>query len=273
MLNSGVDMPNQIVSHLAEGYTFYMGEYIVPHSINVKAMTFSAGCIYSTVGDLFLWDQSFYSDKLLSSENRKLMCTKYLPNYGYGVAVNSFQNYLGTNKDITLISHDGGIGGFSSYMARIPEDTTFIVLLDNTRAGMRGHDLVGISNNILPILYDLKAESPRPLAQMVFMKWMKSKSTDEVIDEFRRTVLTNKDAYDFHGLENSLNEVGYNYLSSGDLCWALCVLKLNSDIFPDSPNAHDSTVKPIMRTSNTIRLSNTIKNLLNLIQRMITHVL
>jgi hypothetical protein len=94
----------------------------------MKTMTFSAGTIFSTVEDLFLWDKSFYAEKLIKCRKRKLMCTKYLPNYGYGVAVNNMKNYLRANKDITLISHDGGIGGFSSYMARIPEDSIFVVL-------------------------------------------------------------------------------------------------------------------------------------------------
>lgn len=240
MTNSGIETPNQSIPNLAEGYTLYMGEYIIPHSINMKTMTFSAGTIFSTVEDLFLWDKSFYSDKLLNAENRKLMCTKYLPNYGYGVAVNNMKNFLGTNKDITLISHDGGIGGFSSYMARIPEDSIFVVLLDNTRAGMRGNDLVGISNNILPILYGVKAELPKPVAYIELLRLVRATSIDEGISQFKNAILNNKDDYNFNGLENSLNVIGYNYISNGDLISAIKILKLNTEQFPESANAHDS---------------------------------
>lgn len=240
MANSGIETPNQSIPNLAEGYTLYMGEYIIPHSINMKTMTFSAGTIFSTVEDLFLWDKSFYSNKLLNAENKTLMCTKYLPNYGYGVAVNSMKNYLGTNKDITLISHDGGIGGFSSYMARIPEDSIFVVLLDNTRAGMRGNDLVGISNNILPILYGIKAELPKPVAYIELLKLIKTKSTNEGISQFKNSIFNNKEIYDFNGLENSINTIGYNYISSEDLTSAIKILKLNTELFPNSANAHDS---------------------------------
>ena len=203
-------------------------------------MTFSTGAIYSTVEDLFLWDKSFYTDKLLNAENKKLMCTKYLPNYGYGVAVNNMKNYLGTNKDITLISHDGGITGYSSYMARIPEDSIFVVLLDNTRAGMRGNDLVGISNNILPILYSIEAELPKPVAYIELLRLIKATSIDEGILRFKNAIISNKDAYNFNGLENSLNVIGYNYISNGDLISAIKILKLNTEQFPESANAHDS---------------------------------
>ena len=168
------------------------------------------------------------------------MCTKYLPNYGYGVAVNNMKNYSGTNKDITLISHDGGLTGYSGYMARIPEDSIFVVLLDNTRAGMRGEDLVGISNNILPVLYDVKAELPKPLASIDLMKVIKLKSVDEGIKHFENTISTTRTAYNFNGLESSLNAIGYHYLSNGDLISAIKVLKLNTEEFPQSSNAHDS---------------------------------
>ena len=240
MKNSGIETPNQSIPNLAEGYTLYMGEYIMPHSINMKTMTFSAGSIYSTVEDLFLWDQSFYSEKLLNAENKKLMCTKYLPNYGYGVAVNSMKNYLGLNKDITLISHDGGIGGFSSYMARIPEDSIFIVLLDNTRAGMRGGDLVGIANNLLPILYNIKVGLPKPVAYIELLKIVKEKTIDDGIAQFKNTIISNKDAYNFNGFENSINAFGYHLISNDDLISAIKVLKLNTEQFPNSANAHDS---------------------------------
>jgi CubicO group peptidase (beta-lactamase class C family) len=162
MVNSGIEYPGQVIPNLANGHYLYMGDYIAAQSINPKIYAYSAGAMYSTVEDLNLWDQSFYTDQLLNAENKKLMYTKYHPNYGYGVAVNLMKNHLGTNKDVTLISHDGGLTGYSSYMARIPEDSILIVLLDNTRAGMRGDDLVGISNTVLPILYDIQAPLPKP---------------------------------------------------------------------------------------------------------------
>lgn len=240
MKNSGVEYPSQVIPNLANGHYFYMGQYIVAQSVNPKVYAFSTGTIYSTVEDLFLWDMSFYSDKLLSVENKKLMCTKYFPNYGYGVAVNSMKNYLGTNKDITLISHDGGLTGYSSYMARIPEDSIFVVLLDNTRAGMRGNDLVGISNNILPILFGIKAELPKPVAYIELLRLVREMSIDEGIAHFRNATIDNKDAFNFNGLENSLNAIGYRYISNGDLTSAIKILKLNTEQFPNSANAHDS---------------------------------
>jgi CubicO group peptidase (beta-lactamase class C family) len=240
MKNSGVEYPSQVIHQLASGHYFYMGEYITAQSVNPIVYAFSTGAIYSSVEDLFLWDKSFYTEKLLNEENKKRMCTKYLPNYGYGVAVNNMKNYLGTNRDITLISHDGGLTGYSSYMARIPEDSIFVVLLDNTRAGMRGNELVGISNNILPILYGIKAELPKPVAYMELLRLIKATSIDEGVLQFKNAIINNNDAYNFNGLENSLNIIGYNYISNGNIISAIKILKLNTEQFPKSANAHDS---------------------------------
>ncbi len=240
MKSSGVEYPQEIIPNLADGHYFYMGEYIAAQSIHIKTYSFSAGTIYSTVEDLFLWDNSFYTDKLLNAENKKLMCTKYLPNYGYGVAVNSMKNYLGLGKDITLIRHDGGVTGYSSDMARIPEDSIFVVLLDNTRAGMRGGDLVAISNNIIPVLYNAKAELPKPVASIELMRVIKLKSVDEGISHFKNVISSDRIGYNFIDFESSLNSIGYNYLSNGDLISAIKIFKLNTEEFPKSGNTHDS---------------------------------
>lgn len=240
MKNSGVEYPGQVIRNLANGHYLYMGEYIAAQTVNPKTYAFSTGAIYSTVEDLYLWDQSFYSNKLLSEENRKLMCTKYLPNYGYGVAVRQMKNYLGTNKDITLISHDGGITGYSAYMARIPEDSIFIVLLDNTRAGMRGSELEGISNNVIPVLYNTQADLPKPVASIELMKIIKSKNIDDGILYFNQVMQANKEAFNNTDLESSLNLIGYNYLSNGDMLAAIKIFQLNAEAFPQSTNAQDS---------------------------------
>jgi CubicO group peptidase (beta-lactamase class C family) len=240
MTNSGVEYPGQVVTNLASGHYFFMGEYITSQTVNPKVYAFSAGSIYSTVDDMFLWDKSFYTDKLLSRESRNLMFTINMPNYGYGIGINKKTNYLNTNKNITLLSHDGGLTGHSSYMARIPEDSIFIVLLDNTRAGTRGEDLVGISNNILKILYDRKAQIPMAVAGMVLLKEIKSTSVDEGILNFKTEVLSNKEKYNLVGLENSLNQIGYHYLSNGEILSAIKILALNTKQFPKSANAHDS---------------------------------
>ena len=51
------------------------------------SLPYAAGSIYSTVDDLYKWDQSLYEDKILSAESKRLMFTPGLGNYGYGIRI------------------------------------------------------------------------------------------------------------------------------------------------------------------------------------------
>jgi Tfp pilus assembly protein PilF len=69
---------------------------------------------------------------------------------------------------------------------------------------------------------------------------MKSRSVDEGIKYFETYIKPAKTGYNFSNLESSLNLIGYDYLTNGDLASAIKILKLNAEEFPQSSNAHDS---------------------------------
>jgi tetratricopeptide (TPR) repeat protein len=69
---------------------------------------------------------------------------------------------------------------------------------------------------------------------------IRATSIDEGISQFKNAIISNKDAYNFNGFENSLNVIGYHYISNGDLISAIKILMLNTEQFPDSANAYDS---------------------------------
>ena len=90
-----------------------------------------AGALYSTVVDLYLWDQALYSERLLSAQLRDLLFTPNLENYGYGWAIpipTPGEPYAG--QSIPL--HGGAIFGFQSVIQHIPQHKDLIALLDNT---------------------------------------------------------------------------------------------------------------------------------------------
>src|SRR5215467_7635654 len=85
---------------------------------------YAAGSLYSTVEDLFAWNEALFSDKLLSAKSREAMMTVDKNNYAYGLAVNQQFNRK-------MVSHGGGINGFSTFLARFPEEKITIVVLCN----------------------------------------------------------------------------------------------------------------------------------------------
>jgi len=95
------------------------------------SIPFAAGAIYSTVEDLYLWDEALYGERLLPARLRDLLFTPNLENYGYGWGIlipKAGAPYAGES----IAMHGGAIFGFQSLIQRIPKHRELIVLLDNT---------------------------------------------------------------------------------------------------------------------------------------------
>jgi hypothetical protein len=87
------------------------------------------GGVFTTVEDLFLWDQAFYSYKL-GKELMELIQTPGMLNngekldYAFGLDINEY-------KGLKRVSHGGGFAGFKAQMARFPEQKFTVVCLAN----------------------------------------------------------------------------------------------------------------------------------------------
>lgn len=94
---------------------------------------FGSGLLYSSVGDLYRWDQALYTNILLSQASRDEAFTSYTQNslfagstYGYGwfIAKSPVPGHR-------LIWHDGVIDGFRTYIGRYVDDDVTIIFLSN----------------------------------------------------------------------------------------------------------------------------------------------
>ena len=86
---------------------------------------YAAGSLYSTVDDLYEWDQALYTDKVMSAASKAPVFTPGLSNYGYGWIIRQ-------QDGVTTIEHGGGINGFNTFLSRNPDSKRLIVLLNNT---------------------------------------------------------------------------------------------------------------------------------------------
>ena len=95
------------------------------------SLKYAAGGLYSTVGDLYKWDQALYTDQLVSQEtlNTIFTATVSIPGngeqYGYGWIISE-------QSDHRVIEHSGGVNGFVADLARYPDDQVTIIVLSNT---------------------------------------------------------------------------------------------------------------------------------------------
>lgn len=133
MVNSGYEHPQRIIKNRATGYRQLPGDPItnVPYAEMVGL--YSAGGVYSTTEDLLLWDQSFYTEKLLKRKSIEEMYTpnlEMLPGKGYAFGLWSSRQH-GRRE----IAHGGNLAGFITYIARYPDEKVTVIVLSNNGRG------------------------------------------------------------------------------------------------------------------------------------------
>jgi CubicO group peptidase (beta-lactamase class C family) len=244
MKNTGYDHYGTILSKRAAGYVKTPRGYENAPYLDMT-IPYSAGSLYSTVEDLFLWDQALYGDKVLSNASRELMFKPNLDNYGYGFGIRKAS--LGPSKIVVpVIEHNGGINGFSTTIVRLVGDKRLIVLLDNTS---QGRYLDRITLAITNILYNQPYESPRQSIAEVLLKTVGEKDVDTAIKQYRELKATRPNEYDFS--EEQLNTLGYQLLQMKKVDEAIQIFKLNVEIYPQAANTYDSLGEAYMVHGDT----------------------
>jgi CubicO group peptidase (beta-lactamase class C family) len=239
MNSTGYDHNQEIISKRASGYNNIFGKIENAPYLDMS-LPYSAGSLYSTVEDLYKWDQSLYTDKLLSNENKEIMFKPFFENYAYGWGVLEIQ--IGDIKK-KIISHSGGINGFNTIIVRFVEDRNLIVLLCNVLPPNLGSLQKGISN----ILYNQPYEMPKRSLAEILAKDIESNGIEHAIKEFN-ALKENKKVYQVN--ENELNQLGYLLLGSNKIKEAIEVFKLNTEIFPESYNVWDSIGEAYMMSGD-----------------------
>jgi len=124
MSNTGYEHATDILA------TGYVSKYAKADSIDMS-VPFAAGGLYSTVEDLYLWDQALYTDQLVSKDVLDTMfrVAAAVPGsnglgYGYGW-------FVGEESNHRWVGHEGGIEGFHTLISRYPDERVTIILLSN----------------------------------------------------------------------------------------------------------------------------------------------
>jgi D-alanyl-D-alanine carboxypeptidase len=123
-----------VVPGRASGYSRNAGNWANATYLSMT-QPYAAGSLMSSVDDLAIWDGAISAGKLLSKASWDRAFTPYkLANgddthYGYGWAVDAYDGH-------PIIRHNGGIFGYVSEVARLPNDHIYVALLTNSD----GHD-------------------------------------------------------------------------------------------------------------------------------------
>ncbi len=113
------------VEHRAYGYIVQSDSL----QFNDQSMTSSVlgdGGIYTSLIDLYKWDQALYTDQLVTRESLERAFTPGLKEYGFGWRIDDYQGHR-------RVYHTGSTCGFRNAYLRYPDDQLSIIILTNRR--------------------------------------------------------------------------------------------------------------------------------------------
>jgi CubicO group peptidase (beta-lactamase class C family) len=232
MKDTGYDHGSTLLPKRATGYSQELAG-VVNSAFLDMSLPFAAGSLYSTVEDLYKWDQALYTEKLLPADLKQKIFTPGLENYGFGwgiITVPAGEPGAGQ----TLISHGGGINGFNTLEDRLVGDHDLIVIFNNTP----GMNLEDLSKGIRAILYGQEPATPKRSLAHDLAETIVGRGVDATIARYRELKRMNSAGYTFD--ENALNPLGYALLQKNRISDAIAIFQLNVEEYPQSGDAYDS---------------------------------
>jgi CubicO group peptidase (beta-lactamase class C family) len=131
MKNTGLLKNEDVVPNLAGGYSFKNGGYLNESFVQIQNFG-AAGAMYSTAGDLQLWNRALLANNILSKKFTDEMFTPS-PKLGF-VALGSwaYDLKLASGKTARAVERQGYINGFCALNIIIPDEKISAVFLSNT---------------------------------------------------------------------------------------------------------------------------------------------
>jgi CubicO group peptidase (beta-lactamase class C family) len=240
MKNTGYDHSDTLIEKRATGYQKTANGFINAPYLDMS-IPYAAGSLYSTVEDLYLWDQALYTDRVLPAQTKQVMFKPHLSNYAYGWSVRNAR----FDEKVPVITHNGGINGFSTTIIRFPAEKHLIVMLDNTA---QGNSIDRLSLELAKILYDRPYELPKMSLAEVLTKTIVEKGIAAGLTQFQELKTKSADTYDFS--EEEINRIGYQLLGAGKRDEAIQIFKLNVELYPKAFNTYDSLGEAYMMAGN-----------------------
>jgi len=121
--HTGYDVTEAVLPKRADGYDIVDGTAKNAPFLSMS-LPWAAGSLYSTVDDLLAWDLALRSGKAINPASVTAMFTDQGFKYGYGQAIE-------TRDDKRYWHHGGGVNGFTTMLARYPDQHLTLVVLAN----------------------------------------------------------------------------------------------------------------------------------------------
>lgn len=162
MKDTGIHHRNIILDNEAAGYSYIRGN--VRKAINWDmSRAGGAGALYSTIVDLYKWNEALFGGRVLKESSLKVAFTPVTLNdgstgrfsyvdYGYGF-------YIDEIRGMKRIHHEGSLNGFTTYLMRLPKENFTVAVLANCHPEVPGLGPLALANDIAAVyLFDQMAK-------------------------------------------------------------------------------------------------------------------
>jgi len=139
-------LPSRESSKMAVGYQFSEDKFVAAIPWDMSRAT-GAGCLSSTVEDLFRWNEALFHGKVLKDLDLEAALHPMRPDpqsgggYGFGLFVSNF-------RGAREIHHGGTLHGFSSFLLRFPEQDLTVVIWAKSLPSRPGLDTSRLAHEV-----------------------------------------------------------------------------------------------------------------------------
>ncbi len=224
MRHSGDDNTRVLIPNRASGY-YSLGTTFINAPIISRTVGYAAGGLYSTVGDLLLWDRALVPGRLVSQASLDEMFTPVKNNYGFGWRI-------GERFGRREMDHSGSDNGFSTYIIRFPTDNLTAIVLSNSDRASAGK----VGNAIAAIAFGQPVTLP--VAQLREILWDRIDRGGVPAAIAHYGDLKRSGAkLDFS--DDALVGLGYDLYEAHRYADAKAIFRFNLTIYPKSAYSHD----------------------------------
>lgn len=154
-----------------------------------------------------------------------------------------------------LVSHNGGTGGYSSFIGFLKESKKGVVVLSNSNASV---DDIGL--HLLNPKVPLK--TVKPSIAIKIKKTIEAEGIEMAVAAYWDLKKSKADNYDFS--ESELENLGYSYFVAGELEKALALTKLNAESYPNSSNVFASYAEVLLKQGDSLKAIENYKKALKI---------
>jgi CubicO group peptidase (beta-lactamase class C family) len=232
MTASGLFAEAAVLDRLAQGYTRLAdGTLVHPQWID-PTVSYAAAGIYSTVDDLYRFDQALYGTSLLQPGMRRTMLQVHAAAYGFGWNVDTWT--LPDGSTLPVASHTGSTPGYQSYYLRAEPHQDLVIILDNF---WQGQLVVDMGKDLMEVLNGKPMQRAKRSLDDLLTPIAHRQGLDAMVRSYEDL---GERGNEYDRSERALNALGYKFLRADKQEAAIRVFEWGVAAYPGSANTHDS---------------------------------